>query len=181
MQIELSLRGELICVSLEAAESGMAARVGDRPVAATLIRLLPDGALVSLRGRTQRAFTARGDGKVWVHIDGAVLEFDEAGAQDEALPGSAHGAGGDSVVSAMPGLLVKVLVEVGQEVERGEPLVIVEAMKMETPLPSPVAGRVKKVNYAKGQIVEAGKPIVELEPRGAEQPQAEAPGRAPGA
>ncbi len=70
---------------------------------------------------------------------------------------------GDSVKSSMPGLLVKVMVMVGDEVKEGTTLAIVEAMKMQNELRAPRDGIVKKINYKEGDQVEALKPIVELE------------------
>jgi biotin carboxyl carrier protein len=63
----------------------------------------------------------------------------------------------------MPGLVVKIPVEVGQEVEEGTVLAIVEAMKMENELRAPRNGRVKSIFFSEGQQVDALKPIVELE------------------
>jgi len=70
---------------------------------------------------------------------------------------------GDSVKSSMPGLLVKVMVIVGDEVKEGTTLAIVEAMKMQNELRAPRDGVVKKINYKEGDQVEALKPLVELE------------------
>lgn len=166
--IELVVGGKPVRVEIERSASGTAARIDGRPAGPRILRLLPDGALLSIDGRTVALRTARAGGRIWVHVGGSVFVFEEAGGADEMVRGGSGAAGGDSVVSAMPGLLVKVLVELGQEVARGEPLVIVEAMKMETPLLSPAAGRVKKIHYEKGALVEAGKPIVEIEPRAEE-------------
>jgi biotin carboxyl carrier protein len=60
------------------------------------------------------------------------------------------------IVAPMPGLVVKLLVEPGQEVRKGEGLVIVEAMKMENEIRSPVSGKVEKINVIERQAVEKG-------------------------
>lgn len=70
---------------------------------------------------------------------------------------------GDSVHSPMPGLLVKVMVEVGDKVKQGTTLAIVEAMKMQNELRAPRDGTIKQINNQEGDQVEALKPIVELE------------------
>jgi biotin carboxyl carrier protein len=59
---------------------------------------------------------------------------------------------------------VRVLVSAGQSVERGAPLVIVEAMKMENELLAAVAGTVKTVHVGEGVAVDAGQALVELDP-----------------
>ena len=70
---------------------------------------------------------------------------------------------GDSVVSPMPGLLVKIPVKVGDEVKSGETLAIVEAMKMQNELPAPRDGIIKQINGKEGEQVDALQVIVELE------------------
>jgi 3-methylcrotonyl-CoA carboxylase alpha subunit len=62
----------------------------------------------------------------------------------------------------MPGKVIAVLVADGDAVEAGQPLVLVEAMKMETTLSAEIAGRVQKVSAAPGQLVEAGQVLVEI-------------------
>jgi acetyl/propionyl-CoA carboxylase alpha subunit len=68
-----------------------------------------------------------------------------------------------SVVAPMPGTVLRVLVATGDEVEPHQPLVVLEAMKMETPLLSPYAATVCAVHVAEGDRVESGAPLVELE------------------
>lgn len=63
----------------------------------------------------------------------------------------------------MPGLVVEIKVEVGQVVKSGEPLVLIEAMKMENVLKAKAAGTVKAVVVTKGQSVEKGDTLVEFE------------------
>ncbi len=64
----------------------------------------------------------------------------------------------------MPSIVVAVLVVEGQRVERGEPLVVVSAMKTESQLASPVAGRVRAVRASVGAKVRPGEILVEVEP-----------------
>lgn len=67
------------------------------------------------------------------------------------------------LISPMPGLLVSVEVEVGQEVESGEALAVVEAMKMENQLFAERAGVVGKIHLEPGDSLEVGQIILELE------------------
>jgi biotin carboxyl carrier protein len=66
-------------------------------------------------------------------------------------------------VAPMPGTVIRVLVAPGDEVEPRQPLVVLEAMKMETPLVSPYAATVREVHVAAGDRVAAGALLVELE------------------
>ena len=73
------------------------------------------------------------------------------------------GSDGPLDVSApMPGKIVKLLVAEGDEVEDGQGLLVIEAMKMQNELKSPRAGRVERIYSAEGAGVETGTPLVRL-------------------
>ena len=73
----------------------------------------------------------------------------------------AHGE--QKVVAPMPGRVVRVLVAAGDEVQARQPVVVVEAMKMENELRSPKTGRVKDVPVGAGASVEAGRVLMVIE------------------
>jgi biotin carboxyl carrier protein len=75
--------------------------------------------------------------------------------------GGAHGE--QKIVAPMPGRVVRVLVAAGETVEPRQPVVVVEAMKMENELRSPKAGRVKSVPVTAGTSVEAGRVLVVID------------------
>ncbi|MDD5306580.1 MAG: acetyl-CoA carboxylase biotin carboxyl carrier protein subunit [Deltaproteobacteria bacterium] len=66
------------------------------------------------------------------------------------------------IVAPMVGKVVKVLVTVGQEVEEDEPVVMIEAMKVEMPVVAPESGKVSAVHVKEGQTVEGEAVLVEL-------------------
>jgi biotin carboxyl carrier protein len=72
-------------------------------------------------------------------------------------------AGRAAVIAPMPGRVVRVLVEVGAQVEAGAGLIVVEAMKMQNELKSPKAGIVTAVNADTGAAVNAGDTLVVIE------------------
>jgi len=67
------------------------------------------------------------------------------------------------VVAPMVGKVIKVLVEVGQSVEEDEPVLMMEAMKVEMPVVAPEDGAVTKINVKVGDTVESDMVLVELE------------------
>jgi 3-methylcrotonyl-CoA carboxylase alpha subunit len=76
------------------------------------------------------------------------------------------GSGADaaaSLTAPMPGTVVKVLVEEGQEVEEGQLLLVLEAMKMEQPVSAPHAGVVNSLPFDEGSLVPGGAVLVEVE------------------
>jgi biotin carboxyl carrier protein len=105
-----------------------------------------------------------GEGRCAVLVQGRVLdvELQEAGATGAVMPRPAAG-GAARVTAPMPGRLVKVLVEAGQEVSEGQGLVVMEAMKMENELRAPRSGRVKELHARERQAVESGALLVVLE------------------
>jgi acetyl/propionyl-CoA carboxylase alpha subunit len=85
---------------------------------------------------------------------------------DVAAASSDHGgAGGEQsrVVAPMPGTVIRLLVGAGDSVRARQPLVVLEAMKMETPLTSPYDAKVRAVHVAEGDRVAGGAVLVELE------------------
>jgi biotin carboxyl carrier protein len=90
-------------------------------------------------------------------------------ARVAALARQAHraqGAGPSTVKSPMPGRVVKILVRAGERLASAQPVVVVEAMKMENELRAPRAGTVQEIRCAEGTAVEAGQDLVVLEPAG---------------
>lgn len=72
------------------------------------------------------------------------------------LAGGAHHTGAATIRAPMPGLVSNVLVHENQDVERGQAIIILEAMKMENDLATPRAGVVKSIRVKKGQTVNQG-------------------------
>ena len=72
-------------------------------------------------------------------------------------------AGGSLIKAQMPGKLMKYFVQEGEDVEAGQPLFILEAMKMENEYNSPKAGRVTKIHAAMGSNLEIYAPILTIE------------------
>jgi biotin carboxyl carrier protein len=65
--------------------------------------------------------------------------------------------------SPMPGKIFKVIKGAGEKVEKGETILILEAMKMEHSIRADVDGMVKKINFKEGELVQGGVTLVELE------------------
>jgi pyruvate carboxylase subunit B len=64
----------------------------------------------------------------------------------------------------MPGTIIDVLVSEGDEVPAGTPLLITEAMKMETEIQAPVAGTVRDIHVARGDSVNPDETLIEIDP-----------------
>ncbi len=109
------------------------------------------------------------DGTSTIYIDG--FNFDVKVTDEtrkllkkfiQAARGSTNG-NSMKLKAPMPGLVVKHIAEVGDEVKKGDPVIIIEAMKMENALKANEAGRVKKILVEPGQPVEKDAVLVEFE------------------
>lgn len=68
------------------------------------------------------------------------------------------------VSTSMPGTVIEVLVEIGAEVKAGDPVLVTEAMKMETEIQAPISGRVQAIHVDKGDSVNPDETLVEIVP-----------------
>jgi len=109
----------------------------------------------------------QGKGKYTLWLDGYRFEAEALDERTRAIrdlsAASAGPVGPAPVLAPMPGLIVRVSVTVGDRVEAGQGIVVMEAMKMENELRSTAAGTVRSVNVAPGKAVEKGTILVELE------------------
>jgi biotin carboxyl carrier protein len=67
------------------------------------------------------------------------------------------------IMSFIPGTVIKIMVEVGQRVEKGDELMILDAMKMQNKIKAALSGKVKSINVKKGDKVSRGTLMTELE------------------
>lgn len=98
-----------------------------------------------------------------LQINGQRFEVYVEDEREKALTASiqsAHSAGEATLRAPMPGLVLAIPHEVGEEVTRGQTVVILEAMKMENDLGSPLAGKIKEIKVSKGQTVNQGDALI---------------------
>jgi pyruvate carboxylase subunit B len=160
-RIEVELDGEIACV-----DGGSPQRARLMEGEGTPIRIVTIG---DDSPQTHRV-TARRDGargRYVLRIDGwrhTVEALDERTRAIRDLSAAAQTSAGPRPLTApMPGLVVRVLVAPGDQVEAGQSIVVMEAMKMENELRSPSAGRVKSVSAQAGAPVEKGAVLVEFD------------------
>ncbi len=105
-------------------------------------------------------------GQMTVHVDGTPVAATvngrrRWGRRDDAAEGGS--AAPQRLAAPMPGKVVRVLVAVGDAVESRQPVVVVEAMKMENELRASRAGTVSEVHVREGVSVDAGAPLVVIQ------------------
>ena len=120
----------------------------------------PDGALaVVLDGVRGHAMVLDHGSETGVILSGEswrLIEIDPLAAYEGDDPGAGR------LTAPMPGRVAQVLVEVGDAVRRAEPLMIIEAMKMEHTVTAPVDGIVDAVRFGVGDLVEEGAELIAL-------------------
>ncbi len=153
--------GETYRVTLEPLPDGMIrATVGERVY--TLSAAPIDGGwLLTLDGAQVVAYTAARGNDRWVAVAGETYAL----GVPETRRGSrrARAAGGGELTAQMPGQVRDVLVAAGDVVERGQPLLLLEAMKMEIRITAPADGRVKRVLVQPGAVVDRGQRLLEID------------------
>jgi pyruvate carboxylase subunit B len=157
-------------IDLEVRHSGDSTEVsvGDRTLSADLVRIAgsPVYSLL-LDGNSYEVSSHRRNGRFELVIGG---ENYHASVMDERAMRIAEATGdageqqsGETVHAPMPGIVVGIAVEVGSEVQPGQGVVTLEAMKMENELKVAVGGVVKDIRVEVGQGVSQGEPLVVIE------------------
>ena len=102
---------------------------------------------------------ATGDER-WVFFEGRAYVIDVGPPSRKK---ARHGHDEAALASPMPATVVMINVQPGQQVEKGDLLVMLEAMKMELPIKAPRDGRVTTLSCQPGDLVQPGVPLLELE------------------
>ncbi len=114
---------------------------------------------VGVKGESKRHFFLSIDGMPEEVVFEPLNNFIGGASGGQRKQASAPG----DVSTSMPGNIVDVLVKEGDTVKAGQPLLVSEAMKMETEIQAPIAGTVKAVHVAKGDRVNPGEVLIEIE------------------
>ena len=139
--------------------AGWMLRLGERAVAASG-EIEPDGALaLALDGVGRRVRVLDHGCEIAVFIDGESWRFEEI---DPLAPPAADDPSAGKLTAPMPGRVMRLLVEPAAKVRRGEPLMVIEAMKMEHTITAPADGVVAAVRFAAGELVEEGAELIAL-------------------
>jgi 3-methylcrotonyl-CoA carboxylase alpha subunit len=148
-------------ISIEATISGTgwSLRIGDRCFEATA-ELGSDGRLaITLDGARSAPILLAHAGSIAVFVAGEGWQFDEI---DPFAPPEGADAGAGRLTAPMPGRVIELLVAPGASVRKGQPMVVIEAMKMEHTIAAPRDGIVAAVNFAAGDPVEEGAELIAL-------------------
>ena len=163
MKLQAKINGEKVDVEIVQQDGKTRAVVGGREYELEISQ--PEPGIFALRNgqKMTEAFVSP-DGKRVV-VGGSEFEVEIAdpkrlrsvGSDSEYVDGVAE------IKTAMPGKVVRILVEVGAAVEKGDGVIVVEAMKMQNEMKSPKTGTVTKINASEGDTVNAGDVLAVIE------------------
>ncbi len=104
------------------------------------------------------------DRQALVNVAGSLYEVELEDERERAAHQAERESGkkGGEIKSVMPGVVVELLVAEGDEVEEGQALLILEAMKMQNEIRAPHAGRVERIHVQQGVAVNSGAKLVAL-------------------
>jgi len=137
--------------------SRVTAVIDGRTVAADAAKISPSVYSVLVNGRSLDVTLEEATDGLLVRIDGREfkLEIADPRAWQRGRGGSIELAGRQQIAAPMPGKIVRVLAAMGQQVEAGQGLLVIEAMKMQNEIRSPKSGTLEKI-VREGQTVNAG-------------------------
>ena len=120
---------------------------------------------ISLRfdGRPVTLYWAAHNGQKWISLDGCTYRLEAPRPRRSRAAVSTEGSG-EAVRAPMPAQVREVLAAAGEQVERGQTLLLLEAMKMEIRVRAASSGTVKRLLVSAGQQVEKDQILVEIEP-----------------
>ncbi|MEE2751704.1 MAG: biotin/lipoyl-containing protein [Myxococcota bacterium] len=164
MNYEVTLDGNCYQIEIERAPQGFLVAIDGGPKTIVDVRRPQEGVLSVIRGDFSYEAGVVETGAGWdVDVYGVTHCCEVVDPKRRALRlggGSNEGV----VTTAMPGRIVRVFLAQGDRVEKGDPLMIVEAMKMENEIKAPVSGELAEVLVADGDTVDAGAKLVRITP-----------------
>jgi biotin carboxyl carrier protein len=165
MEFEFRVEDQAYRLELDHRDRKYLVKLGDRQYIVDSQVICENGLSLIVDGKAYMVFIAEDQGKKYISVEGEqfCIEEDKADTGARSMAESATLKGVPTIASPMPGKVVKILVKQGDRVEKGQGLVIVEAMKMENEIKSGSGAVVKKINFKEGDLVDAAVPIIELE------------------
>ena len=164
MEKRFAIPGGIAGVQFTKTGNEIQAKVSENELHLSFNRMSANEWIVIRDDRQTRLFIARNkDGVIYVHYDGEVFAL-KAAQEDFGDVGGGEEKSDGRMSASMPGKVIKILVSAGDGVSKGQPVLILESMKMETTQEAPFDGKVVEVNSGPGQQVDAGDVIVRLEP-----------------
>lgn len=165
MRLLADIDGEQRTISIERDGQNLAATIDGRPMQVEVSEPEPGVYLVKADGHVFEASVAGAQNTFAVSLRGH--QFEVGITDPKRLRGAGsdaeHASGRAEIKTAMPGKVVRILCTAGDHVEKGDGVIVVEAMKMQNEMKSPKAGVVAEIKAVEGATVTAGDVLVIIE------------------
>lgn len=161
MRYRYQSRGQVYSINIERQGASYRVELGEKTHEVGILDAAPGEISLLFDGRPITLYwAADGRGK-WLSLDGCTYLLEKPSSRRAAGPGERQA--GASLRAPMPAQVQAVNVSEGEEIEKGQTLILLEAMKMEIRLAAPQKGRIAKLPAYEGQSVERGQLLVEIE------------------
>jgi acetyl/propionyl-CoA carboxylase alpha subunit len=137
------------------------ARIDGREISARFELQGPNDGIIQIEGSRFHIGSARRKDAILVTVGPRTFDFMRL---EDGAKRHARGLAASEITAPMPGKVLSVMVKAGDAVVAGQPLVVIEAMKMETTLAAESDAIVKRVAVSAGEMVDHGAVLVELSP-----------------
>lgn len=162
MQYRYQVGDQVFEIALERKGEGYQAVIDGQNYEVEVLAAQTGQLTLRVAGRPVTLYTAEDGAARWVSVTGCTYRL--AKPIPRAVRHAAETGGGESVRSPMPAQVRAVQVTPGEVVEKGQTLLLLEAMKMEIRVRAPSAGKVSRLLVSNGQAVEKEQALVELSP-----------------
>lgn len=162
MRCEFTLDGEGHTVGVSRRQQGFALHLDERTLAADIEPLGNGRFRLVLEGHTAELTLVTAGDLTFVHLEGQNWEVERRDPAQATAAGEGGAAG--AVIAPMPGTVISVAVEPGQAVARGQALMVIESMKLETTMSADADAVVGEIHYQAGDTFPLKAALLSLEP-----------------
>jgi biotin carboxyl carrier protein len=166
MKYEVLIEGHPHQIDIERADKGYQATVDGEAFDIDVVMTARDVLSIIHKGRhyeAKREYSLLGETHIIVGSERFAAEVRDPRSLRSRRAAAGHEAGPAKIIAPMPGKVVRIIAAVGDEIEVGQGLVVVEAMKMQNEIKSPKKGKVTKIAVSEASAVNAGDLLVIVE------------------
>lgn len=156
MKVQYESRGRSYALDVQQDSDLVRIEVEGETTSAHIVRVDPPQLLLDSEGKLLDARTVNDGDNRWIHVNGQtfVLKRRDGNRTGTTSHTTTDGTGAGLIIAPMPGQVRGVLAQLGDSVQEGQPLILLEAMKMEIRVTAPQSGQLKQLDVQVGQSVE---------------------------
>jgi len=164
VEFEFLIDNKLCKISVEKKENHFVVSDGEKTYQADIHYVTPHIISVLIGQASYQIYVASDKDKRYFSVNGHHFTVQEPSDVNEGLQSRGERSLEDMLIvkAPMPGKVIKINVSENESVRKNQTLAIVEAMKMENEIKSPLNGSVKKIFVSTGDLVDSEKPLIEL-------------------